>query len=442
MAIALKARRVVTVVPETARGTFVTPNPTNDAIPTIRDGTFTVDPVSVDRPTLRQTLTRYAATYPGVATGSISVTFEMGGLPLNPKTDYDVPVWFDCFRACGFTEVSNLNGGLKPRLLQNVTSLTGGTANTPLRHGETVTGNGGTVAGAGIVVGDFFGEDDVLCVQETTAPTGTALTTWTGATSLRVATGTRGANSVVALRLSSNVNTTECVSAEIYLDGKRLQLKGCMGNAEILLDYGDMIRAKVDLQGVVVTPVTTGYADVALPTTANEVHKVAPTFLGKEVRIYEIGASPKFFGRDSAAGTPTVGAISTIRVNTGNEVILRKNAFDPSGVTNALITGRAPSGSFDPDEVLSTEFDWITKFIQGTPMRFKAMVGSAGTVTTQDGNTVDVLAPGIVLSQMGDTDRDGVNNWNGQFKITGGDYDPSASIETVGADNELVLIYR
>ncbi len=440
MAIALKNRRVATVAVETTRGTFLAPTASVDGIPTIREATFTPNPISVERPTLRQSMTPYADTYPGVATCEVRLIVEMGGLPANPKTDYDMPVWADLLRGCGFEEVSNANGGLKPRLLQNVSGLTGGTAGTPLRHGETVTGNGGTIAGTGVVIGDFFHEDDVLCVQETTAPTGTALTTWTGGTSSRVATGTRGANSVGAFRLNSDVNgvtspaSTQTLSGELYLDGKRLRYKGGMGNAEFLFDHGDMLRMQVTISAVI-----NAYGDVAMPSNANELHKVAPTFLGKEVRVYEIASSPKLYGKDAAT---IVGAINTMRLNTGNNVVLRPNSFDPSGVSHALITARKPTGSFNPDEVLVSEYDWVGKFIAGTPMRLKAMMGSAGTVTTQDGNTVDFMCPGIVVSSLGDGDRDAVHTWDGQFKITGGDYDTSAAGEAPGNDNEFTIIYR
>lgn len=443
MAIATRKRRVVTTIMETTRGTFVAPNPTNDALPTVGEAQIEAfEPLAIDRSILRQSFTRYPDIYPGVATATISYIVELGGNTANPQTDYATPNWADCFRSCGFTEVSNAAGGLKPRLLRNVTSLTGGVADTPLRHGETVTGNGTAPAGTGVVVGDFFAEDDVLTVQETAAPGGT-LTTWTGATSGRIATGNRGANAVVAFRLSSNVNTTETTSQELYLDGKVLQLKGCMGNAEILLDFGNTLRAKFTMQGIVnIVGGVQQYIDAPLPSTPYELHKVAPTFLGKDVRIYEIGATPKFYGRDSAAGTPVVGSISQIRLNTGNQVIARRNAFDAVGITNCLITDRSPTGSFDPDEVLNSEFNWIAKFIAGTPMRFKAMVGAVGTTLTQDGNTCDFLAPGIVISQMGDGDRDGINAWNGQFKITGGDYDPSAAGELPGNDSEFTIIHR
>lgn len=455
MAIATKDRRVLLVgTPESPRGTAISLTGANDAIPTIRSAVPKLTPFSVERPTLRLSLTKLPDTYPGVAELEIKTIVELGGLPTNPQTDYAMPIWADLMRACGFDELSSVSSGAteKPRLLQNVTSLTGGTAGSPMRHGEVVTGNGGTIAGAGIVVGDFYAEDDVLCVLETTAPTGTALTTWTGATSARVATGTRSANSVGAWILQSNVNSSDTATMQLYCDGKRYSGKGFMGNAEFLFDHGDYLRAEFTMRGVarLQTDSPPGYGDATINSlgTINEQHKLPAVFLGKEVRFYETTASPKGYGRDAAgfanvSGTPTIsGAITTIRVNTGNNVTLRPNSFDPNGVSFALITGRAPTGTFNPDEVASADFDWITKFILGNPIRFKAMMGAAGTVTTQDGGTVDVIAPGIVISNMGDADREGINTWDGSFKLSGGDYDPSAAGEAPGNDNELTIIYR
>lgn len=452
MAIALTKRRVVAVKMETTRGTFNAPASGTDDLPTIREATFTPSPVQVERPTLRLSLTPYPATFPGVATVELRFTVELGGRETNPQADYAVPNWGDCLRACGFTEVSNANGGAKPRILSGVASpLTGTDTNgVPIRHGAALAGNGATTPGVAVAIGDFYNEDDILIVQETTAPVG-AFSTWTqtigGLT--KIATGTRpNANSVVAFKLNSDVNTTETVSLDLYIDGKRLRAKGCMGNAEILLDHGDMIRAQFTFQGIVDT-----YGDQTMPTAPFELHKVAPTFLGKEVRFYEIASSATALGYGRDSGTfindpettnrTTIGAVNQMRIATGNNVILRENSFDPSGVSFALITGRAPTGSFNPDEVLNTEFPWVTKFINGTPIRFKAMVGKPGSETTaQDGNTIDVLAPGIQISSFADGDRDGIHAWNGQFRCTGGDYDSSASGELPGNDNELTLIYR
>lgn len=445
-------RRIAAVALEAPRGTFNTGmNAFNSGLPTIHELKVTPTPIRVDRPTLRLSLTDVADIYSGQATVEVNILAELGGIPPNSGAAaqiYEAPVWADLMRGCGFEELSN-STGKNPKIYRGITGLTGGTAGSPLRHGETVSVTYATSGGpiAGTVVGDFFAEDDLLCIDETSGTAGSGAITVTGATSVRATTGTvvRDTTVPVAFRLRSDINAMESVSIEAYLDGKRWRVKGCMGNVEFIMNHGDVFQGRFTMRGVY-----NAYGDVALPTNANEIHYIPPVFLGREVRIYEIGASPKGYGRDSGnfannPGTPSVvGALNRISINTGNEVILRENSLDPAGVSFAIITDRSPSGSFNPDEVLNTDFDFVSKFVSGTPMRFKTMMGPIGSGETLagDGNTIDIIAPGIVTSSMGDADRDNIQTWDLGFDLTGGDYDPSASGEAPGNDNELTLIYR
>lgn len=443
-------RRIVAVQMESTRGTFNGGmTAANSGVPTIRELKVTPTPIRVDRPTLRLSLTDVADIYSGQASAEISFLAEIGGVPPNTGISgpFAAPIWARFMRASGFEEVSTLTSR-SPFIYSAITGLSGGTAGSPLRHGEVVAINAVTTPGAGTVVGDFFPEDDILCIDETTAPVG-AFTTITGATSGRVTTGTEVRNSGVAttgfqpiaFRLRSVLSAFETVSAEAYLDGKRWRVKGCMGNVEFLMVHGDVLQARITLRGMV-----SDYTDQTIPTNANETHYIPPVFLGRDVRLYEIAASPKGYGRDTGGfannpGTPnTVGALNRININTGNEVILRENSLDPSGVSFAIITDRSPSGSFNPDEVLNTDFDFVSKFTSGAPMRLKTFIGTVGAAG--DGNTIDIFAPGVVSSSMADAERDNIHSWDLGFDLTGGDYDPSAAGEAPGNDNELTVIYR
>jgi hypothetical protein len=436
-------RRIVAVQMESTRGTFNTGmTAQNSAVPTIRDLKVTPTPIRVDRPTLRLSLTSVADIYTNQASAEVSFLMEVGGVPPNAigSGAFVAPIWARILRASGFEEVSTLvSPARSPRIYTGITGLTGANA---LRHGETVNINSVTTPGVGTVVGDFFGEDDVLCIDETTVPVG-GFTTITGVTSGAVTAGTEvRANNFqpIAFRLRSDLNAMETISCSAWLDGKRWNLKGCMGNVEFLMIHADAFQARVTLRGVV-----SGYIDETIPTNANEVHYFPPTFLGKDVRVYEIGASPKGYGRDSGGfanngGANTVGALNRINMQTGNDVILRENSLDPSGVSFATITDRSPSGSFNPDEVLNTSFDFVSKFVSGAPMRLKAFIGTAAAAG--DGNTIDLIAPGIVASSLGDADRDNIHTWDLGFDLTGGDYDSTAAGEAPGNDNEFTIIYR
>ena len=62
---------------------------------------------------------------------------------------------------------------------------------------------------------------------------------------------------------------------------------------------------------------------------------------------------------------------------------------------------------------------------------------------TYNNNVFDFITPGIVISGLGDADRDGINAWDGSFRMSGGNYTASvAQSETPGKDNEFVIIHR
>ena len=458
MAIALKNRRIVTVAPETTRGTFLAPG-AGDAIPMVRECTFTIEPIVVERPTLRLSLTPYAKIYPGVAKLKISMLMELTGIPGNPQTNYASPVWADLMRACGMFEVSHAGSTSSfssyaatvgsPRIYTGFTGMSGGTNNgTPLRHGETVSVAYATTGGpiAGTVVGDTYFDDDMVVVNESSGTAGTGAITITGASSgkaTNAGTVVRNANKVVAFRQRSDVNLMETVSMEVYLDGKRVQGRGMMGSFDLQMTHGDATKARFEMTGI-----EHSYGDQAMLTSPNEQHNVPPTFLGKDIRLsYWDGANTRVYGKDTA-GALSLGAINALSIGPGNGVILRENSFDSAGFSFALITSRAGTGRFNPDEVLSgspDNYDFINRFVAGQTFRLRAFLGSKqgdGGTFPNDGNSFDVIAPGLVFSGMADQDRDGINVWDAQFALSGGDYDATAAGELPGNDNEFTLIYR
>lgn len=457
MAISLSKRRIVAAVLEAQsgvagiidRGFFRAPNIAADAIPTIREAKITrFEPVSVERPVLRQSLTGMPDIYPGQAIAEITFVAEIGGVPNNAAGSATLasPNWTDLMRACGYVEVSAQGSPATPLgapvtrnpRIYSFASQSGGSGSA-LRHGELATVDYATSGDIGpantFVVGDTFTDDDLICIDEpagSVAGTG-ALNSITGSTSGRAcATLVRDTTVVVALKLQSDLNLMETISLECYLDGKRLRLKGCMGNFEFRMVHGDVLHAEFKFLGIVES-----YGDQAMPTNANESHYLPPTFLGKDVRFRKIDGS-KTYGKDTGAGT-LVGALNNIRMSSGNTLVMRENSLSASGFSFAYITDRKPGGSFNPDEVSEAEFSFVNAFINGETLRAKAMIGAN---TTGDGNSIDLIAPGLVFSGLADGDRDGLNIFDASFDLTGGDYDSSATTEIPGTDNEFTLIYR
>lgn len=451
MALSVSKRRIVSAVVEAigggAKGTFRAPTITADAIPSIRSANISrYQPLSVERETLRASLTGVPNIYPGVAIVDITFVAEVGGVPNNASgtATYASPVWTDLIRACGFEEISNQSTPATPTgaavvnapKIYSFANQTGGTG-LALRHGETVAVTYATTGGpiAGTVIGDTFADDDLICIDEDSGTAGTGNITITGATSGRATSGAtpvRDTSSIVALKLLSDVNRMETISMELYLDGKRMRLKGCMGNFDFRFVHGDVLHAEFTMTGI-----QEAYADVALPTNANESHYVPPTFLGKDLRIAKADASLRY-GKDTGSALQ-VGALNQMNLRSGNTITMRENSFDASGVSFALVTSRQPEGSFNPDEVANTEFNFMSAFLNGEALRMKAFIGA---LSTGDGNSIDFIAPGLVFKGLADQSRDEVNVWDASFNLTGGDYDSSAVTEIFGNDNELTILYR
>lgn len=449
MAFASASRQLVGVVKENFQGTQVAPG-APDVLPLLRSVKVTPKPVRIDRPTLRLTMSDLADISPGQAIVDVEFTYELhasGNYAAGAGVTSSMRPYFTRpFQACGyqFTNEQTSQQGLYAYAL---TSIAG---SLPLFNGETVTGS--TTAGSGnTVFGDTYGDDGIVIVDH--GATALAGTTFTGATSLAAATvGARNVTEVFGWTPNSTIPNAvsgagqATLSVTVWKDGKKLQVKGCMGNTEFLFNHGDAVLCRTTMTGVFIS-----YADSALPTNPNESHKYPPTFLGSRLTLRQTTNSPGAANRYGTGGQSSgaiTGGLNRMSITTGNTVVARENSMDPNGVNFATITDREPGGSFNPDEVASADFDFISRFVSGTPLRMRCIVSGPGSSvpvyndpSTHNQNSYMFSAPGLVFDGMADAERDGINVFDASFKLTGGDYDPSAAGELPGNDNELIIAH-
>lgn len=449
MAFASASRQLVGVVKENFQGTQVVPG-APDVLPLIRSVKVTPKPIRVDRPTLRLSLSGLADISPGQAIVDVEFTYELHASAAYVAgagvTSSMRPFFTRAIQACGyaFTTEQTSQQGLYSYAL---TSIAG---SNPLVDGETVVGN--TTPGSGnTIFGDTYGDDGFVLVDHgSTALVGT---TFTGALSGAVATvGARNVTECFGWRPTSTPTNPisgagqSSMSVTVWKDGKRLQIKGAMGNTEFQFVHGDAVLCRTTMSGVFVN-----YTDSALPTNPNESHKYPPTFLGSRLTLREISNAPtnsNKYGSDGGGAGVITGGLNRMTINTGNEVVLRENSMDPNGVNFATIANREPGGSFNPDEVANADFDFISRFVNGTPVRMRCIVNGPGSSTpvynnpaTNNQNSYMFSSPGLVFDGMADIDRDNVNVWDASFKLTGGDYDQTALGELPGNDNELIIAH-
>ena len=440
MAIALSRRRIVLAKNEAVRGTAGTLAGNVDAVPLLREATFTIKPEVVDRPTLRGSLTQYPDIYPGKSTVELKIAVEVHALSDTNWTAAHA-AWMRLLRACGFQSFPQGSNIFAYR----VSALT--TDNGPLRHNEAVAGTALPGGVGNTCFGDMFshwaGALSTVFINEQDTPVGIGAGTITSSRGSLETVYTIDQRSTVksyGFTPQSNLNSQDTVTIEIFTDGKKVKAKGCMGEVEFAFNHGDAAVATFTMQGIVQSG---QYGDAAMPTDASEDHKVPPTFLGSHLSLSSTSNNPAATDR-YGSDTTIKGALNQMRLNSGNNVILQKNSLDPDGVQFALITDRNPGGSFNPTEVQSaTEFDFMTRFVNGQVARMRVILGAnAHNSVTADKNTFQFVIPGVTFAGLADQDRDGINVWDASFRMGGGDYDTTALGELLGSDNEFTMLHH
>lgn len=103
--------------------------------------------------------------------------------------------------------------------------------------------------------------------------------------------------------------------------------------------------------------------------------------------------------------------VVNIRFAMNNEVVLRQSANISGGHLNAMVTGRAPSGSFDPEAVLKATDDVFQDWEDGARLPLKVQVGHRA------GNICTITAPKCQYTDMGFADRDGLLTYDAPFRL-------------------------
>lgn len=105
--------------------------------------------------------------------------------------------------------------------------------------------------------------------------------------------------------------------------------------------------------------------------------------------------------------------VSSISIETGNEVVVREDANSSLGFIAATITDRSPTGTVDPEMMDDESLDIYGDWFSGKQASLQAKIGS------EAGNTCWVFAKSAQYESITDGDRDGVAIANINFKLIG-----------------------
>jgi len=172
-----------------------------------------------------------------------------------------------------------------------------------------------------------------------------------------------------------------CLTMAMYIDGVIKRIKGARGTVRFVHKVGEPVMMEFEFTGVL-DFMATG----AMLTAVSYATTVPPAFLNATLLL------------DSYAAI-----VSGLTIDIANEIALRDSANGADGYISAVITGRDPKGSIDPETCLTATYDLLTKLKADTLMMFTETLG------TVDGNKFIITAPKVQYTGMKDAERSGID---------------------------------
>jgi len=111
--------------------------------------------------------------------------------------------------------------------------------------------------------------------------------------------------------------------------------------------------------------------------------------------------------------------IANFTIDFSPQIELIQDISEATGYDHAIMVGRAPTVSFDPQKTLVGSYDWLGKFKSGAEGIFSLVYG------TDPGNTITILMNKIQYTSIAEGDRNGL----GTFEVTA-----SMNRDTAGDD--------
>jgi len=225
------------------------------------------------------------------------------------------------------------------------------------------------------------------------------------------------------------------VSASLFEDG----LKTTMNAARAQVTFSAEVNRPMNIQATF-----QGRLDTASPSTSGGTGD-RPMLAGID---YNLTTPPLFessaitIARNDATldgNDPIEPCITSITIDTGNNLVQRQCAGASEGLEEFIITGRDGTVSMDPEATLENDFGWLDSLLDSDVVRMDFTIGSTL------GNKFRFTMPGLQPTQANSTDRDGVFARDVSLRLTGGDMHnldgAAVTLPATGGDNEVVITY-
>ncbi len=311
------------------------------------------------------------AKIPGKRPVALSFRLELRG----SGTQATVPEWGKLLQSCGF--------GVNALKSMDIGAITDG----PFQHGETITGGTSNAEGR-VVINTANGAAVIMFVS--ISGTFQSGDTITGETSTATAV-TSSAPAAIGNEFKLISENIPSLTQGSYEDGVRKLLKGSRGKVKLGFKSGEPVFMDFEFQGV-----EAGVADTAFLAGVTYESTKPPAFLSALFSVDAYSAK-----------------IGEMDIDVANTLAVRDDVNDPRGILSFAITGRAVSGSFNPEMVSCAAHDFHSKWFQGLEMVVDFTVGSVA------GNKFRFYIPRAQYTKVEDEDRDGLQLAKSAFNLNG-----------------------
>ena len=183
------------------------------------------------------------------------------------------------------------------------------------------------------------------------------------------------------------------VTVAVKIDKKTYMIWGARGTVRFVFEPDSPSRAEFEFTGADFSVSDQGvFPDVSFPDI------IAPSFRGANFRIDSFSA-----------------IISRCEIDMANDIILRSDVNKESGYREAVIRGRRPTISFDPEDVLQADYDFFSRWKDG------ALVEASFKLEGGAGNTIQITCPKVQFQDINTAERDGISTLEITGLLTGDD---------------------
>lgn len=209
-----------------------------------------------------------------------------------------------------------------------------------------------------------------------------------------------GSTSSVYTPVSTGMDT---ITIGVFEDGVKKVLCGAMGNVRIICIVGEPIMAEFTFLGKY-----SSHSDTAM---------LSPSYPASKPLIFQ-NATVTIFA-DTLL-------MQNLEINMQNEVVLRPDPTDATGIDYAQITSRNPVLTFDPEQELVATHDFLSKLMSTTEAAISIVVSAS------DYTQLTISLPKARYTGLSEGDRDGIRTFSATCELNMNEGDDEISITFAG----------